>query len=65
MKEYDTEYQDEITCPYCGYKEEDSWDYAERDNEYTCGECDKECELDVIIQFSYCTEKRRIEDGKY
>jgi hypothetical protein len=25
-EEIDTEYKDDIICPYCGYKHQDSWE---------------------------------------
>ena len=34
--------EDNITCPYCGAVEEDSWEFnRDEDEDYTCSNCDK------------------------
>lgn len=30
---------DNITCPYCGYEDEDSWEADESDDHYECPNC--------------------------
>ena len=30
---------DNIICPYCGYENEDSWEYNESDEHYECHNC--------------------------
>lgn len=32
-------YENELTCPYCGYKDGDSWELSDEDEEHECGRC--------------------------
>lgn len=58
MEEFDCWKQDQIVCPYCGYKNEDSWEYNEDDTSAFCGSCDNEFKLSVNISVDYSTEKK-------
>lgn len=58
MKEIDYKYEDKITCPYCGYKDEDSWETAEgltdgQDSDTECGNCGKRFDFSVHIEITY------------
>lgn len=35
----DKYYEDEITCPYCGYVHSDSYEYSDSDDNHKCGQC--------------------------
>jgi len=52
--------QDEITCPYCGYRFLDSWEYEDIDDsvEIECGECEREFDLYVKTSTTYTTRKK-------
>lgn len=55
----DYEHTDEITCPYCGSRWLDSWEYmsGEEDlGEYTCGECEKTYLIKRNIRIDYSTQ---------
>ena len=55
-------YQDEITCPWCGYVGTDSWEFDdEYDDKYECPSCGKPFILERLVEVTY-TSKRRIED---
>lgn len=55
-------HRDEITCPWCGYKDPDSWEFdGEYDDEYECSHCGKPFIVKRIVDVTY-TSKRRIED---
>lgn len=56
-KEIDHEYTNEVVCPYCGYKDRDSWELSDNDGETYCGRCDKEFAYTRNISISYCTSK--------
>jgi DNA-directed RNA polymerase subunit RPC12/RpoP len=47
-------YTDKITCPYCGYEDIDSWEFAENNGNYTCSDCGKDffVERDVEVTYS-------------
>lgn len=53
MAELDCWHTDLITCPYCGYKDQDSWEVTES-GIITCGECNKDffTERNVFVYYS-------------
>lgn len=54
--------QEEITCPWCGYKEPDSWEFGEGfDDSYECSRCGKRFEVEADVTVEY-TSKRRVDD---
>jgi DNA-directed RNA polymerase subunit RPC12/RpoP len=61
MAEIDTDYQRDITCPYCGWKDRDSWDYHMRDEdiiEVECGKCEKEFMASCHVTVDYSSWKK-------
>ena len=61
--EIDSEYTDEIVCPYCGNVHADSWEVDGDDGEYDCCECGKTFWYTRNISVDYSTKK--LEDLKY
>ena len=62
-KEFDTEYKDDIVCPYCGYEFTDSWEFNDTQDEQhvdcqNCN-CEKEFLLYVHISVDYTTRKKK------
>ena len=61
----DTEYTDEVTCPHCGYKERDSWEFnGDGDGhvfDHECGECGETYEVMVMVSVKYTTQKKEAE----
>ena len=54
----DTMLEDEITCPHCGFRHEDSYELADSDGEeIECDECGNKYILLVDICISYSTRK--------
>ena len=51
----DTDYTDEVVCPYCGYEHQDSYEYE--DGEIDCQRCDNKFNLTKEVSVSYTTEK--------
>lgn len=52
--------RDEITCPWCGYEDPDSWEFeGEYDDAYECPSCG---ELFILEREVTYTSRRRIED---
>ncbi len=50
------EYHDVIVCPYCGYRERDSWEVDFGSNEMTevsCGECGRDFPVMRLVDVSY------------
>lgn len=54
QKKFDTEYQHDALCPYCGRKARDAWEMD--DGTYDC-DCGNEYELIRNIEISYSTFK--------
>jgi len=61
--EIDTEYTNEIMCPYCGYVFSDSWEIGRGNDEdlglIECGRCDREFYAARNVSISYSTEKAK------
>ena len=47
--------EDQATCPYCGYKEKDSWEISQS-GEFTCNNCDKTYWVEVQTDVRYSTK---------
>ncbi len=45
----------EITCPYCGFKDINSWEFTEP-GEVTCGACEKDFFVEVEIDVKYSSQ---------
>lgn len=57
-KGFEHKFTNEITCPYCGYEESDSWESADSDDERLCDECGEVFEMQRNIEVTYCTSKK-------
>jgi len=62
IDEMDYEYQEEITCPYCGDKNIDSWEVGKGINEGDLGEqecdnCGKKFIVERHLRITYSSEK--------
>lgn len=44
---------DNITCPYCGYEDEDSWEADESDDHYECPNCGSYFSYEREVSVSY------------
>ena len=56
----DTQNTYQITCPYCGYKNLDSWEEHMDDGDVEtqiCGRCDKDFECSCDVSVTYSTDK--------
>ena len=62
MKPTETERTDYITCPYCGYKDRDSWEVdfgpgLDGDTTVSCDACGKEFFASRIVDVCYTTKR--------
>ena len=55
LDEMDYFRKDEITCPYCGWEDKDSWEITES-GEVFCGECGKEFYVERIVYVKYTSK---------
>ncbi len=53
--ELDTDFTDEIVCPWCGYEHGDSWEFKE--GEHQCGDCDRKFLMIKHVAVHYSTER--------
>lgn len=52
MKEIEYKWQHLITCPYCGWKDQDTWECGMGDGDcdaIECGRCEKEFEVTCYV----------------
>mgnify|MGYP002521752005 CR=1 FL=1 len=63
-EETETEYEDDIVCPWCGYRmqDDDAYFVSEQSGEYDCPECGKMFHFDADIEVTYST--RRVSEDK-
>lgn len=65
---YDTDGAPLITCPYCGFQDEDSWELACGDEcediECDCGLCEKPFLASRHISVTYSTKKSADAGGR-
>lgn len=53
----DTDFTQEITCPWCGHEQHDSWE-ASDDGEYICDVCENEYYYTRDVEVTYSTAKK-------
>jgi DNA-directed RNA polymerase subunit RPC12/RpoP len=58
------ENEEDITCPYCGYKDKNSWEAPDEDDDYTCGNCNETFAMQRIITVEYSTWRNDSEVSK-
>ena len=60
-EETETDFEDEVVCPYCGHRMQDDDGYFERegDGEYECENCGKTFEFEVNIEVTYSTRRKQ------
>ncbi len=61
-KEIDTEYTDEVVCPYCGAEQGESWELADNNDDYDCNECGKVFGYERDIEVTYRSWKKEQPD---
>lgn len=48
---------DEITCPWCGYEQMDSYEMSDSDDECECGNCEKIFSYERHIEVTYSSSR--------
>lgn len=51
----DEDYTNEITCPYCGYEDNDSWEEDDENDEYECPGCGSIFSYQRNVTVEYCS----------
>ncbi len=46
-------FKDNITCPYCGYENQDSWECTDDEDEEICGNCGSTFSYERIVTVEY------------
>ena len=56
----ETNCEQDIVCPYCGYRMEDDDSYfiREQEGEYECPECEKTFYFQACIDITYSTQRK-------
>lgn len=55
-EQYDT---DELVCPWCGYKDPDSWELGDEDDAYECPNCGRVFEYSSEVARTFTSRKRK------
>lgn len=50
------DYKNEVTCPYCGYEEGDSWEMTEYEEEHECSNCGSTYSYQRNVTVEYCSQ---------
>ena len=58
-------YESNITCPYCGWEDNDSWEFDQEDGTVECGGCEKEFNVSRNVEVTYSTSRIACEDDKH
>ena len=53
LGEDETNYEDNLKCPFCGYEEEDSWELSDDQDETECGRCGARLEYTRHVAVTY------------
>lgn len=53
MSNFDTDYTNEIVCPHCGYKQSDSWEWDDSEDEAQCGHCENFFGYERVVSVTY------------
>lgn len=61
--ELSTQYEDDVTCPYCGYIQADSFNFPE-EGEEKCAECGKAFDYPRNIEITYSTFRKEEEENE-
>ena len=54
----ETDSEDTILCPYCGYDDRDDRYAGEGEYEFTCSSCGKEYDCSIEVSISYSTSRK-------
>ena len=57
MKNIDHKSTMNITCPYCGWEDQDSWEATSDSGKMDCGRCEKEFDFERTVTVDYSTYK--------
>jgi hypothetical protein len=60
VKNFDTDFTNNMVCPHCGYEDGDCWEYGMKDGEELqteCHSCGKKFSVTCYISINYSTEK--------
>ena len=49
----DKDYTDNLTCPYCGYEDSNSWELGDSDDEHQCGQCCATISYERVVTVEY------------
>lgn len=50
------DYTHQITCPYCGYEDSDSWEEDDENDEYECPGCGSTFSYQRNVTVEYCSQ---------
>lgn len=60
VSELETYGEDEITCPVCGSKQSESWEYSCDSDEHICEDCGSKYEWERQVEVTYNSQATKI-----
>lgn len=54
-----------VTCPYCGYEDNDSWEIHHNEGDLDCGMCGEKFHFEREVTVTYSTYKKRCDSNKH
>lgn len=57
------DYTTEITCPYCGYTIDDSWECSDKDDNYECPGCMSHFSYERNVEVTYTSYPKQKKDA--
>jgi ribosomal protein S27AE len=55
----DESYTNNLTCPYCGFEDADSWELSDGEDEHECGRCGATMSFERIVSVEYSSSAVR------
>lgn len=53
------DYKHEVTCPYCGHENSNSWELSDEEDEYECPNCGSTFSYQRNVTVEYCSQPVR------
>lgn len=57
-EDIDSEYTDDVVCPYCGYEHSDSWEFSDDCCDIQCCFCENTFEMVRNVSVTYSSSKK-------
>jgi len=49
----DNDYENNLTCPFCGYQDDDSWELSDSEDDHECSRCSATISYERVVTVEY------------